>query len=200
MRKTIDFLKTHPLITAVIGLAIGVAATRCFIEHNLGKMALLRIILALAMSMIVYLISGEKTFENCHTTTGYVLKWGLLTLILNFLIFITTVLALVTGKSSLAEGWYARVPMALALGVFVGLFEELTFRAVINDALLYRFRNSKHIFVWIAVISSFVFGVVHVIGPDMFSSADIAGTLLKTVSTGLSGFCWLMLYWKTSTL
>ncbi len=40
----------------------------------------------------------------------------------------------------------------------LGLYEETVFRVIINDAILYKFRNSKYVFVWIAVISSLVFG------------------------------------------
>ena len=200
MRKTIDFLKTHPLITGIIAITIGVMATRVFKSDDISKILLLRILLTMAMSMFVYLISGEKTFEKCHTTTGYVVKWGLLTLIFSALLFIFLIVSVVTGHSPLVDGWYYKALMAVLLAVFVGLFEELTFRATFNDALLYTFRNSKHIFVWIAVISSFVFGVVHVISPTMFSQEAIAGTILKTVSTALAGFCFMILYWKTRNI
>ncbi|MCR5237756.1 MAG: hypothetical protein K6E34_11205 [Lachnospiraceae bacterium] len=75
MRKVIDFMKGHPVITGIIGVTIGVAATKVLEMDTIGKVAFLRIILTMAMSMFVYLISGEKSFENCHTTTGYMVKW-----------------------------------------------------------------------------------------------------------------------------
>lgn len=88
MRKTIDFLKAHPLITGIIGVTIGVAATKVFTMDTIGKIAFLRIVLTMAMSMFVYLISREKSFENCHTTTGYVVKWGILTVIPELLLLL----------------------------------------------------------------------------------------------------------------
>lgn len=200
MRKAIDFLKNHPVITGTIGVATAVAAIKALAQDSIGVMALIRIVLTMAMSMFVYLISGEKSFDNCHTTTGYVVKWGILTLIPEFLLLFGVIYMLIVGDLPIVAGWPPRVLLAVIAVIFVGLFEELTFRVTIGDALLYGFRNNKHIFIWIAVISSFVFGVVHVIGPNMFAPEAIAGTILKTMSVGLGGLCWLILYWKTRNL
>lgn len=51
--------------------------------------------------------------------------------------------------------------------VFVGLFEEMAFRAVINDAIIYRFRDKKYVFVLSAIASSLAFGAAHIIGADL---------------------------------
>ena len=105
MRKVIDFMKGHPAITGIIGVVIGVAATKIFVQNTIGRIALMRIILTMAMSMLVYLISGEKSFENCHTTTGYVFKWGLLTIIPELVLFLGFVFILVSGNGTVAAGW-----------------------------------------------------------------------------------------------
>ena len=59
MRKVIDFMKGHPVITGIIGVTIGVAATKVLEMDTMGKVAFLRIILTMAMSMFVY---GDR---NC---------------------------------------------------------------------------------------------------------------------------------------
>ena len=201
MRKVIDFMKGHPLFTGIIGAIIGVATTKIIVPDTIGKIALVRIILTMAMSMFIYLISGTKSFENCHKATGYVFKWGLLTIIPELVLFLGFVLMLVSGNGTVAAGWPIRVLFAVCACVFVGLFEELTFRVTINDALLYRFRNNKHIFIWIAIISSFVFGAVHVISGSIFGSPAALGmAALKILSSGLCGLCWLILYWKTRNI
>ena len=198
MRKVIDFLKKHPVITGVVGVVIGVAATKVYEMDTVGKIAFLRIIFTMAMSMFIYLISGVKSFEKCHTTTGYVVRWGLLTIIPELLLLFGLVFSFISGKSAIIEGWQVRVPLAVITCIFVGLFEELTFRVTIGDALLYGFRNNKHVFIWIAIISSLVFGSVHVITGSIFNSSDaMISAILKTLSAGIGGFCWLILYWKT---
>ena len=201
MRKTIDFLKTNPIVTGILGLAIGVAATKVYVQYTIGRIALLRIILTMAMSMFVYLISRERSFENCHTTTGYVLKWGILTIIPELFMLFSIVFTLASEGSAVVAGWPVRVLLAVCACVFIGLFEELIFRVLINDALLYSFRNHKHIFIWIAIISSLVFGAVHVITGSIFTSPMAFGlAVLKTLSAGICGVCWLLMYWKTRNL
>lgn len=200
MRVVIDFLKKNPVFTGAIGLAIAVAAIKIFPRDSIGTIALVRIVLTMAMSMFVYLISGEKSFKNCHTTTGYVVKWGILTLIPELILLLGIIYMLIAGEITVVAGWPLRVLLAVIATTFVGLFEELTFRAMIGDAILYGFRKNKHIFFWIAVISSFVFGVVHVLGPNMFAPQAITGTILKALSTSLGGLCWLILYWKTRNI
>ena len=201
MRKVIDFMKGYPLFTGIIGVIIGVATTKIIVPDTIGKIALMRIILTMAMSMFVYLISKEKSFENCHKTTGYVFKWGLLTIIPELVLFLGFIIILVSGEGAVVAGWPTRVLFAVCACVFVGLFEELTFRVTINDALLYRFRNNKHIFIWIAIISSIIFGAVHVISGSIFASPSALGmAILKVLSSGLCGLCWLIMYWKTRNI
>ena len=201
MRKVIDFMKGHPAITGIIGVTIGVAATKVFKMDTISRMAFLRIIFTMAMSMFVYLISGEKAFENCHTTTGYVVKWGILTIIPGLLLFLVIVLSFISGETTIVAGWQVRVLFAVVACVFVGLFEELIFRVMINDAILYSFRNNRHVFIWIAIISSLVFGLVHVISGSIFTNSEtMISAILKILSCGLGGICWLILYWKTRNI
>ena len=199
MRKAIDYMKTHPIFTGTLGVALCVTAIKVLNpDGRLFAMALFRLLIIFAMSMFVYLISGTKSFEKCHSTTGYELKWNLPILITSLLFSFMVLISILMGVLSVAEDWPVRLAGAACLFSTVGLVEELTFRVIINDAILYRFRNSKHVFVWIAIISSFVFGVVHVIGADILASPmSVTTSVLKTVSTGLAGFCWLILYWKT---
>ena len=151
--------------------------------------------------LLIYLISREKSFENCHTTTGYVVKWGILTVIPELILLLGSVFLVIKGESVVAAVWQLRALFAVVAVVFVGLFEELTFRAMINDALLYSFRNNKHIFIWIAIISSLVFGSVHVISASIFTDSQaLLLAVLKALSAGLGGFCWLILYWKTRNI
>ena len=101
---------------------------------------------------------------------------------------------------SVAADWPIKIVLGLLLCLFVGLFEESAFRVIINDAILYKFRNSRHVFVWIAVISSLVFGAVHVFPTNISTASAVANTLLKIIQTGLVGFCLLILYWKTRNI
>ena len=84
--------------------------------------------------------------------------------------------------------------------VFVGLFEEMAFRAVINDAIIYRFWDKKYVFVLSAFLSSLAFGVAHIIGADLSDPLAIVQAIGKIVQTGVFGLAILFLYWKTRNI
>ena len=198
MRKCIDFLKQSPIITGVIGVAVAVGGMKILSagDGDLLKMFALRVLLFLSTCVFIYLISREKAFENCHTTTGYVVKWSLLGMISSIILFPLHF----SSGNTLAADWPVQLILAIILCIFIGLFEETAFRVLINDAILYKFRNSKFVFVWIAIISSFVFGSVHVLGADFSTVSAFVSALLKIIQTGLFGFCLLILYWKTRNI
>ncbi len=73
-------------------------------------------------------------------------------------------------------------------------------RALINDAILYQYREKKGVFVAIAVVSCFVFGIIHVIGADVSTPLAFGQAAMKTVNCGLWGFSFLVIYWKTHNI
>ena len=199
MRKCIDLLEQSPIITGAVGVIVGVGGMKILSagDGDLLKMLALRVVLFLAICVFVYLISREKAFKNCHTTTGYVVRWELLIMI-PYTIMLPLQFTLEEG--SIVPDWPVKLILSVILSVFIGLYEETVFRVVINDAILYKFRNCKYVFVWIAVISSLVFGVVHTIGADFSSASAYISAALKTVQVGLVGFCLLIMYWKTRNI
>ena len=82
----------------------------------------------------------------------------------------------------------------------MGLFEEIAFRAVINDAVIYRFRDKKYVFVLSAVCCSLIFGAAHVVGADLSTPLAWAQAAGKTISCGVFGLVLLILYWKTRNI
>lgn len=197
MRKIIDFLKKSPLITAVVGVTVLVATTKVLSANgDLVKMTALRILLFLSACVFVYLVSREKVFENCHTTTGYVVKWGLLMVLLNLVL---VPINFIYG-GAIVKDWPYKVILSVITCLLVGLFEETTFRVLVSDAIIYKFRNSKYVFVWNAIISCLVFGGVHVLGTPISTAEAALTATLKTLQTAILGFCFLILYWKTRNL
>ena len=195
MTSFFAFLKKHPLLTALIALVAAVLAVK-LPQPSYWNKGVIRILLCGMMLFSLYLISGEKTLSQGDKQIGYTFRH-----MLGFLIF-----ALVIGlfgavtklKSGAPEsGLFLRLLSLLVMFFFVGQFEELCFRAVLNDAIVYRFRETKGVFVLSAVISSLVFGAVHMIGSPLTSALDWAQAVLKTLSSAMMGLACLILYWKT---
>ena len=202
MKKVIDFLKAHPIIAAVVALLIAFFGTKLLrpSDGSTISTAMARIVLGITSCAFLYLISAEKTFDACAKTTGYVIKKSWELWILPVTAAIMGLFASISSHSGLRSGWPLELIYTVVLCVFIGIFEEVTFRAIVNDALLRKFRNTKGIFVIIAIVSSLIFGAVHVIGADFTDMTVLIPVVLKTVSAGIAGLCYLFMYWKTRNI
>ena len=80
----------------------------------------------------------------------------------------------------------------------IGLFEELAFRGVLLPFLLEKRRNSKSQILWTVVLSSGVFGLIHLI--NLFEGAGVGSTILQVgYSFLIGGMCAIVLL-KTGNL
>ena len=154
MKKFLALLKKYPLLNMILTLAVCYLGLQLFDRacDNLAQCALLRVILAVVCGASVFAISGSKSFEKLDKDIGYVqLKY------IGFLIFAVIVglvgfVPAIKGGVKLVDKWPLELFFDILLVVSVGIYEELCFRVIINDGLLYQFRNNKHIFVWITGI------------------------------------------------
>lgn len=200
MKACIRFLKKQPLLTGLICLVLSVVTVRLIDTYGglSPKGMVIRMMLTVECAAFLYLISREKVFEHADNQTGYAVRK------LSRLLILTAAMGALglaqAVKDPLAENLPVRLAYSLTELLFVGLFEELCFRAVLNDALLYQFREKKGIFVWIAVLSSLIFGAVHVLGSDIGTGIALAQAVLKTIATALFGFALLIVYWKTHNI
>ena len=86
---------------------------------------------------------------------------------------------------------------ALCLALSAGLNEETFFR-VIPIALMFRNKNSKENIVKIAVISSAVFGLIHL--PNLFLGAEVSVTILQIFTAAVSGLFYGSLFIYTGSI
>ncbi len=198
MARILNLLKRKPLLTAALALAVVLAALN-FPQESTWDRAVLRIFLTGTMSFLLYLISGEKTLFGDGGKTGWVIRRLSGILVFGLVVGASAAGALI-ATSGIAPGLPSRLISLMVLFLFVGFFEELCFRAILNDALVYRFRDRRWVFVLSAVASSLIFGAMHVIGSSVTSPEGFAQALLKTLSTGIAGFAFLILYWKTRNI
>jgi membrane protease YdiL (CAAX protease family) len=196
MSRFLEFLKKHPIVTAILAIALALVSLLLIRPVSIWGQAVLRMLLSGTMVFFLYLISGEKTLEKCGNSTGYVIKvaigFWILALPLGILGFLNGLSA-----NPVAEKWPLQLLSVFVMMIFVGLFEELTFRAIINDAVMRRFRGRKSVFVISALACSLIFGAVHVLGADLSTPIAWLQAAGKTVSTGIFGLALLFLYWKT---
>ena len=201
MKEVGDFLKKTPLAAGILAMLIGLGAIKLVHTEGMTAMGFHRIVLAFAMAAFVYLISGEKAFEKSSLKTmGYTVKMLLAFVIFSIAIGSLPFILYAGMKMPLYEDWPLNLLATMFFCIGVGLFEELLFRAVLNDMIICQFRNCRHVFLIAAIISSFIFGYVHIMSEDMTNPDLILPIVMKTISTGMMGFALTMLYWKTRNL
>lgn len=199
MKKFLALLKKYPLLNMILTVAVCYLGIQFFDRacDNLAQCALLRVILAVVCGASIFAISGSKSFEKLDKDIGYVQLKYIGFLIFGVIVGLVGFVPALKGGVKLVDKWPLELFFDILLVVSVGIYEELCFRVIINDGLLYQFRNNKHIFVWIAIISSLVFGLVHIIGASIETPIALTQAILKTLTSALMGFGLLILYWKT---
>ena len=200
LKRYINFLKKSPIITAAICIIYVIICFKSIKTDTHFQFFILRTMLCGAVCFFLYQISGDKALTNCDNSTGYVLKYCLGFIILAVLFGSVLIIAHIVEKTPFVSNPLREIIIVFFMYMSVGLFEELAFRAVINDAIIYKFRNWKYVFVLSAIVSSIVFGAVHIIGFDMSSPTAWGQAIGKTAEAGLFGFGLLILYWKTRNI
>ena len=196
LKKTVEYLKKHPIIAAALTVVFGTVCVYTIpVENNFHRF-LVRVMLCGFVSFVLYQISGEKTFESSYKNTGYVIKCFSVFLIISLIQGVLLLLGNIQS-SSMVDNPIIGLVNTFMFYISVGLFEELLFRAVINDAILYELRAKKNVFLIIALVSSISFGAIHTVDVDVTSLTAWALAIGKILETAVFGFALLILYWKT---
>ena len=201
LKKYIEFMKKSPLITAALCIVYVVVCFKTVPTETDFQFFIVRTMLCGAVCFFLYQISGDKTLASCYVSTGYVIKnsigFLLMSLIMGSVLLLSNIEEHVPLKDNPVMGFI----IIFLMFISVGLFEELAFRAVINDAIIYKFREKKYVFVLSAVVSSLVFGAAHIVGEfDATSAVAWGQAVAKTLESGVFGLTLLILYWKTRNI
>ena len=197
-------MRKYPILVAIIGLIIGVAS---IVYIPIGKdgplsMALLRIVLSAIMIGIMILMGARKSLSNVKEGFSYTLRQNryllILALILGMLVFIPGVL-----NFGFSTDLLIKELSYFMLCITIGLFEESLFRGIVFQGILRKTGNT-HKGTWGAIIvSSIIFGAVHVYTYIVGGSHDLTGiieSIGKTLQTGVIGVLLAAVYLKTKNL
>ena len=197
LKRYILFLKKHPLVTAAVAIVYAMVCIKTIHTSTHLEAFILRTLLCGAMTFFLYQISGDKTLAASYNSTWYVIKVGM-----GYWIFALPLGVMGLFNAIEYPAWDSPINAlwVFLMFVFVGLFEEMAFRAVINDAIIYRFRDKKYVFVLSALVSSLAFGAAHIVGAELTDIWAIAQAIGKTLQAGIFGLAVLFFYWKTRNI
>lgn len=201
LKKYIEFMKKSPLITAALCIVYVVVCFKTVHTDTNFQFFIVRTMLCGAVCFFLYQISGDKTLTSCYVSTGYVILNSMGFLVMSLIMGSVLLLSNIEEQVPLNDNPVLGLIIVFLMFISVGLFEELAFRAVINDAIIYKFREKKYVFVLSAVVSSLVFGAAHIVGECDATSAIAWGqAVAKTLESGVFGLALLILYWKTRNI
>lgn len=194
-------IRKYPILTALIMLAAGYGLVREIPVSSIEQQILVRVAAAALMFFAIYLAAGKQPFVWKKGSF-----WEAFYLCRSFLIitFVLALLALVAGlQEEISPLWKRTAALTFVECIFVGLFEEGLFRGVLLESFLVRLGKSKRGLIGAVLLSSFIFGYMHVIEFTWlaFGSADVALQMFsKTLITMMSGCVFAAAYLKTKNL
>lgn len=185
----------HRLVLAMLLFLVGilllgaVPAPPC--PSPVLSQAALEAILSAVVLLMVVALGGRRALRPTTTGLRSALREGSYPVAVAGGYCAIEVAALATASAGVAspERWLGPLLEVLVLCVFVGIFEEGLFRLVLFGGLLSRHGATRNGLLVSALVSSVVFGAMHVTefaaGP--FDVLTLAQMLLKTAQAGILG-------------
>lgn len=124
---------------------------------------------------------------------------ALLIVLLGLLIAINNfpIIAYLDNRAAITEPTYT-IYLFIIECISIGFFEEVVFRGLILIFLLQQFSNTKKGMYKAIILSSALFGLIHLI--NVFSGANIGNTILQIGYSFLMGMMWAVVYLKTRNI
>ena len=146
-----------------------------------GAVALLFVVALGGKAMAVPSMKGMRE-------TWRILRWIFLVDAVIALVDIVSVIA--DGSFEVASLWPLRIILLFLMCAGIGLFEEATFRGLVLGGLMARMGVSYRGLFWAVVVSSIIFGIVHIDITTLNTSdpSQVAQAILKIGQTGVFGF------------
>lgn len=196
------FLK-RPVLLALIAFIIGYAGINSIPIYN---DVALRVVLSIMMLAIMWFFGTKGNLRFDFTAFKDAIKRGRYAILISCVFFAIQFVPMVMSLRShgLPENWLFNFLRVIALCIFVGIFEETLFRGIIFNSLLPK-RGETHRGIMVALlISSLIFGFVHVSSYFLFggefTALGLGQAFFKTLQTGMLGFLLGAILLKTKSI
>lgn len=186
------FVRSRPLVAAALALAVGLGCIWGIpTGGSVPGMMFVRLGLSIVAFAAIAIAAGRHVITPTAKSIGFAFKKSIYLL----------AIALVTGafaigmalyqSKELLPDWTFQLALVVLLCLVIGAFEEGLFRGIVLSSLLARLGNTRRGLVGAVVVSSLIFGVVHV-APSLLSGQvsdglGVAQAVLKTVQSGILG-------------
>lgn len=183
----------------IIGLGAFVLTLLAFIFLSFGldwKGVLIRLLLTAVLVDPAYVLGGSEDFRRVTHEFRNSFRSAKVILIITMVIFIVCVVCIIIVWSVLPACSVSLILRLFCLCIIVGLFEELMFRIVLTKTIFTLTKGSKKAWIVSGVISSLLFGYMHVMKNIYFgmSGNELIQASAKILLTASFGFLLFTVY------
>ena len=197
----IKTMRKHPIVVAIIGFIIGYCGIKFLPYSNDDYTGILaRFGLGAVLVGIMILMGAKESLKIFKKGFGFSLRTGLYFLIIAIITAVFSIIAGINQNHNIPDNLLMLEVSNFILCLTVGIFEESMFRGVMLQGIL---RKTGKTFkgLWVAVIiSSLLFGAIHVDSYIFGGNYDLAGiiqTIGKILQSGIFGVLLSAIYLKT---
>ena len=197
--KLASFIKY--MVITVILIAIGIFGLSINVGQSIQAQTVHRFVLGAIMFIALYFLGGKEALTWKKKSTRYMLLLSAYHLLFSLITAISTYM---DGPKVVKSDWLFVVLSNLVLAFCVGLYEEGFMRGIFLNDLIKIFPNTK-VGLWLAVIiSSFLFGFIHVMGYIPYIGINSISIIIqmaaKTIVAGAGGMLFAAIYLKTKNI
>ena len=199
------FARPHPLLVTAVGLAIGLAVI-WFVpsDGSLANMMFIRLGLTIVMFAIMAVAAGCNIIVPNAKSIGLSFKKSIYPLVVALVMGVFVLLGTAMKNEGMVSDWPLQLALVIMLCLLVGTFEEGLFRGIVFSGLLARFGETRRGLIGAVIVSSLIFGFVHVtpsiMNGQVVTGLDMAQAALKTLQAGILGAFLAALFLKTRNI
>ena len=199
------FARSQPLLVTAVGLAIGLAVI-WFVpsDGSLANMMFIRLGLTIVMFAIMAVAAGCNIIVPNAKSIGLSFKKSIYPLVVALVMGVFVLLGTAMKNEGMVSDWPLQLALVIMLCLLVGTFEEGLFRGIVFSGLLARFGETRRGLIGAVIVSSLIFGFVHVtpsiMNGQVVTGLDMAQAALKTLQAGILGAFLAALFLKTRNI
>ena len=169
------FARSHPLLVTAVGLASGLAVI-WFVpsDGSLANMMFIRLGLTIVMFAIMAVAAGCNIIVPNAKSIGFSFKKSICPLVVALVMGVFVLLGTAMKNEGMVSDWPLQLALVIMLCLLVGTFEEGLFRGVVFSGLLARFGETRRGLIGAVIVSSLIFGFVHVT-PSIMNGQVVTG-------------------------
>lgn len=198
-----SFFKKFPFLYCVFGvlLIVGLLFARRIIGDHPMAYGIWETIMGIIVLTVWGFVFGRKSIIPDFTGASYGFRMTRYLLIINGILASFGIFSYVVSKSQISV---INISNLALVAIFVGIVEEFTCRGMIFGGLSHTLGNTRTGIILAAVISSAIFGFLHIAG-SVFSFHQLSFTYIaqvagKIIDAGSLGFCLSLIYIKTRNI